>query len=523
MYASALRFRFVLAVVCCGLASTASTPRTGFVTLQYDDSNYNQFNYIFNYLQSHGFKASFGYITEASDLGIEHWPSKMVQIYQAGHEVQDHTTRHDYLWATHVDTLQDGQPEWIPYTFADVATWDSLCERSLFILDSLGISVTGFNQPGGSGLLGGIPDHPEWRWLGAVNDSLYSLIASKYSYAIGYGVSPKTAHLNLRGHNFPDRFPFFNVPHTNIEGMDLADVKTDIADAVASGLWYIALSHARTTEEIEKARLLMIWLDDEDIEVMRCDDGVERVLNGQPDRYANQLPQAAMLHDRDGNGKPDGFTGECSWDTTSAVPVEGCNSMVVSGDVEFICYGPEAGRNAFSVWMKRAGGASGALRIVWTAVDFDWQYLDERWNTVSPDTAWVLVDSTVCADLIIDVGDDVDRIYFNLKPDPGLVVEVACPSLLLTADAGVRPGDCNGAMPTVLRVVPNPVEAGLPVTVLGSGFADIYDVLGRRVGLVRSAAGAPRVVLDTAGLAPGVYLVLDGEGGCAPAKMVICK
>jgi hypothetical protein len=42
-------------------------------------------------------------------------------LYSRGHEIQDHITRHDYIWATHIDTVDEGIPDWIPYTFARVA------------------------------------------------------------------------------------------------------------------------------------------------------------------------------------------------------------------------------------------------------------------------------------------------------------------------------------------------------------------------------------------------------------------
>ena len=112
-------------------------PRTGFVTLQFDDGQDYHYTHMFPILEAYGLKGTFAIITEISAMGIENDPYKTQEIYAAGHEIQDHTTRHDYLWATHVDTLDDGVPEWLECTFADVTTWDSLCQRSLFILDSL--------------------------------------------------------------------------------------------------------------------------------------------------------------------------------------------------------------------------------------------------------------------------------------------------------------------------------------------------------------------------------------------------
>ena len=227
--------------------SAAYTPRTGFVTLQFDDTHDLHYTHVFPILETYGFKGSFGYIIEASALGIEHDAWKMVEMYQAGHEVQDHTTRHDYMWTTHVDTVDDGIDDWIPYTYADVATWDSLCQRSLYLLDSLGMEAMGWNYPGGGGAA---PGHPGWHWYGWVNDSMYTTVSNYYPYAIGAGIYPHTAHLNLRGHNCPDRFPFFSVPHVTIDGVDIGEIKRGIADAVASGLWYLAVSHAQNLDEV---------------------------------------------------------------------------------------------------------------------------------------------------------------------------------------------------------------------------------------------------------------------------------
>ena len=511
----------LIVVMCCAFLSLACVPRTGFVSLQFCDSHEAHYSYLFPLLEAYGFKGSFSCITEISDLGIEHEPYKMQEIHRAGHEIMDHTTRHDCMWATHVDTLDDGTTEWIPYTFADVATWDSLCTRSLFILDSLGITVTGWSQPGGSGGIGAIPGHPDWLWLGACDESLYSVIGSRYTYAVGSGVFCNTAHLNLRGHNYPDRFPFFNVPHITIDNMAAADVRTGVADAVASGLWYPAVSHGNSPTQLARVESLVIWMDEHDIEVLTCSDGVERVVNGDPDPYANQLPQAAMLSDRDDNGKPDGFTGYCSWDTTSAVPVEGCHSVGVYGDTEFYCYGPEVGRNAFEVWMKTIDGTAGTVRIIWAKLGFDWEYIEDCFNTVVLGEEWTLVDSTVCSGLAMDVEDEVDRLRFMIRPLPGVRLRVACPSLLLAADAGVTPEGVELAMNEALMVAPNPVRSGEPARIFGSCCATVYDVMGRTVRVVHSPIGAQEVVFRTGALAPGVYLVHDRAGERAPAKIVI--
>ena len=58
--------------------------------------------------------------------------------------------------------------------------------------------------------------------VGACDDSLYAVIGSRYAYAVGFGVPTNTVHLNLRGHNCPDRFPFFNLSHITIDNMAAA-------------------------------------------------------------------------------------------------------------------------------------------------------------------------------------------------------------------------------------------------------------------------------------------------------------
>jgi len=514
---------FLSAVLCCALLSIAWVPRTGFVSLLIDDTHELHYSYVFPLLEGNFFKGNFAYITEVSDLGIEFEAWKIQEIARAGHEILDHTTRHDYTWATHVDTLKDGVDDYIPWTFADVATWDSLCERSLYILDSLGIACSGWNQPGGCSHYRTIPGQPDWMWQGRENDSLYSLIGGKYSYGVGYGVSPMTAHLNLRGHNCPERFPFFNVPHQTIDGSSLEEIKTGVADAVASGLWYPALSHCNATDRAFHLGMLVIWLYEQDIEVLTCSEAIDRIMNGMTDPYANQLPQAPMLLDRDLNGKPDGFTGDCAWDTSSAVPEAGCNAMDVFGDVEFCCYGPEVGRNSISVYMKTIDGTSGYVRIIYTKYAFDWELLGVRWNTVLPSEEWTLMDSTVCSTLALDVEEEVDRIAFLIRPVGDVRVKVACPSLLLAAAAGVGAYEELMRRGAPLTIAPNPARKGEAVRVLGSSSAAVYDVGGRSILDFHSPAGALEVMLPVGELAPGVYIVRDPTGSRSPAKVVISR
>ena len=432
----------------------------------------------------------------------------MQTIYNDGHEIQDHTTRHDYKCATHVDTLDDGEDVWIEYTFATLAEWDSLCERSLFILDSLGISVKGWNQPGGAGV-GTIPDKPTWKWLGAVNDSLYDLIAKRYTYIVGSGVYRNTAHLNLRGHNYPDRFPLFNVPHRTIDEVPIEDIKREIADAVAAGLWYPAVAHTRDYDISSKVTQLIEWIDECDIPVLRVDEACERVLYGHPDPLENQFPQARMLTDLDGNGKPDGFMGDCLLDTLTACPVDSAFCMKVFGEIEFYCYGPQVGVSSFSIWAK--GNLGSRIRISYQILDFDWLALSSYVGSwIETDTVWTKIDSTSDYMFNIVVGDEADRIRFLLYVDGDDTVSICYPELYLQAKAGLRRWEHE------VLVYPNPVWRGESIIVPWDDFL-VLDVMGRVVG-----SGLRRGDLETRGLAPGVYLIYR-RGSNERIKLVLIE
>ncbi len=500
------------------------TPRKGVVTLQFDDSHSYHYDYIYPILEAHGFKGTFAIVTETSDLGIENSRAWAVQeMYLAGHEIQDHTTRHDHMWATLLDSLDDGVTEYIEYVFANVAIWDSLCERSLSILDSLGITVTGWNQPGGT-KPGVIPEHPEWSTASRINDSLYAVIASKYDYAMGnWGVYPHNAHLNLRGHIYPQQFPFFNVPHVMIDFLPLEEIKTGMADAVASGLWYCAVDHAYTMPEVAKIETLAAWLDETDIEVVRCCDGRDRIQFGYPDPLANQLPQARMLTDLDENGKPDGFTGACAWDTTTTPPVDSCRCCRIWGQTEWICYGPEVGDNAFSIWARSADETDASFSIAYAEYDFDRSILDSRTIAIQCPAEWTRIDSSLYWKLSIDIQDEVDRVVFRIQNlGEGDTILVAYPEFLLEAEAGIDGnGSVAGGLPRPVAV-PNPVRLGAPVLIEPVGEAYVYDVLGRELMHLYPTCGRGRLLIDTARLGPGVFL-MRGSDGAKSAKIIVLK
>jgi hypothetical protein len=399
--------------------------------------------------------------------------------------------------------------------------------RSLFILDSLGIDITGWNQPGGT-VPGGVPGHPEWATASGVSDSLYAVIEPKYAYVMGnYGVWPHNAHLNLRGHNYPQRFPFFNVPHVMIDDLTAEEVKTGMADAIASGLWYCAVDHAQTMEEVLKVDTIMTWVDEMDIEVLRCCEGRARIQFGYPNPLENQLPQARMLADLDGNGKPDGFKGSCAWDTVSTPPVDSCRCCRVFGQTDFICYGPEVGNNALSLWVRSADGTDACFSLAHAEYDFDWVILDSRVTSVQCASEWTKIDTTDYWKLLVGVEDEVDRIAFRIQNlGEGDTIVMAYPEFLLVAEAGIETeGETRAsAIGDIARptVSPNPVRLGNTALIESSGEMYVYDVCGRELLHVSQAYGDGILPIDTSRLGPGIFLIRHSAGEPA-TKIVILR
>ena len=497
--------------------------RKGFVTLEFSDTHLYDYTHIYPMLESYGLKGSFMYVTEVSDLGIDDGGGWMMQeIYQAGHEVQEHTTRHDHMWATHIDTVRDAVTDWIPYTFADLATWDSLCERSMFILDSLGIeNVLGWGHPGG-GTHTTVPGHPEWSWRGMYNDSLYDLISTKFPYAmVGGGVLPQTAHLNLRGHNCPDRYPFFCVAHNSVDTKGAEEVKTALADAVGGGLWYLMQNHVRTMARVAKMESLLAWLETTDIEVLTCAEGWQRIAYGQPDPVANQFPQARMLTDYDENGKPDGYVGYCLWDTTTVSPVDSAKCMMVYGDTQFYCYGPELGRNSLSMWVKSDGVPMDTMRVVWAKINFDGAFIGDTVIVVQVPPEWTKIDSSVYSKFVIDIEDQVDRVRIRLLPDHPLYV--AYPEMRFVALAGVDVGETKPDGMPRLTAGPNPVRSGEVVRISPARNVVVYDVLGRHVLAPKPLRSGDVSVIDTSRLSPGVYFINGGHAQQGSVRLVVIR
>jgi hypothetical protein len=299
-----------------------------------------------------------------------------------------------------------------------------------------------------------------------------------------------------------------------VDDLTLAEIKTGVADAVASGLWYCAVDHAYTIPEVNKMSSLMNWLDAADIEVVRCCEGRDRIQFGYWNPLENQLPQARMLADLDRNGKPDGFMGACCWDTASTPPVDSCYCCRVFGETDFTCYGPEIGRSAFSFWARSTDTTDVTFSVAYAEYDFDWTILARRVASVQVSGEWTKVDTTDFRKFIVYVVDDVDRVVFRIQGlGEGDTVLVAYPELLLIAEAGVEEVDTDtGGLPSPVAA-PNPVPLGTPLRIETRGDMRVYDVLGREIMHVGAAYRQRSVVIDTSRLGPGIFLIKDRHGG----------
>ncbi len=292
-----------------------------------------------------------------------------------------------------------------------------------------------------------------------------------------------------------------------------------IADAVASGLWYLAVSHVSDLNEFAKIEFLVEWLDQTNIEVVTCCEAWQRIELCNPDPFENQLPQARMLIDKDENGKPDGFTGCCEWDTTSLTPVDSTRCIKVYGDAEFYCYGPEVGASSFSIWLKSLSGDNCMIRLIIVKYGFDWDILEEIWITLRLTTAWARYDSSYKQDFIINVEDEVDRIRFIIRPVDSAVVQVCYPQLIWIPVGSVTQ---QVARHIHVLITPNPVRCGTPITVRAHCQVELLNVLGRRM-LVSETSQNGWQMIPTDGLAPGVYFVSHPKGCFRAAKVIVLK
>jgi hypothetical protein len=229
-----------------------------------------------------------------------------------------------------------------------------------------------------------------------------------------------------------------------------------------------------------------------------------------------------MTSDLDGNAKPDGFTGSCILDTTSAPPLPDVNCLRAYGDVDFYCHGPEVGANAFSVWIKSLSSQPAQARIILIEVGFEWDLIDDHWTTIMIPTEWTKFDSTSYPTLLVDVEEQVDRIKCIIRPLGSDSLLVAYPELLLVSEAGVR-GSPEDAPRARLRITPNPVVAGGSCCVGPASRICIYDARGRCVLCDDSHPLRHVVTFDTAVLAPGVYFARNPDRASTTAKIVISK
>jgi hypothetical protein len=283
------------------------------------------------------------------------------------------------------------------------------------------------------------------------------------------------------------------------------------------------VDHAHTLEEVARIESLADWLDEADIEILRCCEGRDRIQFGYPDPMANQLPQARMLTDHDGNGRPDGFIGACLWDTVSVPPLDSCSCCRVWGPTQFTCYGPEVGDNAFSMWIRSADSAVASFALSWDEIDTDWEVLGTGGAMVICPAGWTKIDTSLYSNMLIDIQEAADRVVFPMKfIGQGDTILIARPEFRLAAEAGIgedrdaRTGPVGET--TRPTISPNPVHLGSPALIESTGKTHVYDVLGREV---LGASGDGIFSVDTSRLGPGIFLVRHTAGGPATKFVVL--
>ena len=380
--------------------------RLGIVVFQFDDGTLGHYTHAFRILEKYGLKGSFGVVTGILDRPGRLTKAHVKEMHEAGHEIHDHTLRHDAAFWGSPDNRQQ---------------WPERIEQSLAILRSAGIETRGWNQPGGKGQ----------GW----SDALRLVLSKHYDYAAGrVGLRwEQTRNIHWHLKDDPLSLGRGGVRSWGYNGgkgdaaKETECIKTLIADGIQQGLVTIPLWH-RVKEEDGTARGLeeiCRLVRENGLPTMVMADAVKAIQNPRDhfERHVEQMPNSAFVYDIDANGRPDGYL-RCRY-----APVEAkgeAKSRVAEfghGTTTWI-YGPETGRTRFSLVARCAGDTPVAVTpvLTFTEIDRGFEYRRCKSHSCAPlslGTDWQELSFPV------DVGECVDRVQIEIRITPRHKILVA--------------------------------------------------------------------------------------------------
>ena len=349
-------------------------------------------------LEKHAFKGTFytciGGIKPESPL----W-NKMREMARCGHCFVDHTLEHRAGdW-----NETPNESEWLRQTTG-----------SLRLFRAAGVEVHGWWQPGGPGA----------KYTPAIHDFL------KGHYRWAWASQPASP-----GRHRPLHWQFGGDPYNFVMGagggMDYAkdqagaerffkQFRTAAADAVAQGLIGLYGGH-HTPPGIKQWGLeqACAYVRQAGFRTANLNEAVYAVTHTREfyGEFCEQMPNATLELDRDGDGRPDGWLG-CTF-APEEVRHQGNRAMAtVGGSACTTLFGPEPGRNRLHLVARRATDKPTNVTVTVRAVIVGEDFLDQP-ETLLLRKVLAVGKDWQPATFEIDVAPRTDRLSIHIAGRPG--------------------------------------------------------------------------------------------------------
>ncbi|MBI3946078.1 MAG: polysaccharide deacetylase family protein [Armatimonadetes bacterium] len=349
--------------------------RLGFIGISFDDGNWSHYVNAFPIMEKYRVKGVFavcagGFAREPGGRGCI-TGAQCQELYRAGHEIMDHTWRHESgIWSD----------------AGTVEQWTQQTEASLAVFKALGVTVRGWNLPGGASNVRDTTTGQMIRKDSVYTRDLQSFLRRHYDYSRGYtdsfGNAPFNLCWNFRGdpHYFSGVYSSWESVarmengRTTRENAEAAvrSLKTSRADALQRGVYVGFCFHEVTDEKHSRWALeeLCRWIAENDLPNTTYGQAIDAFRN--PRKFypedIEQIPCADFQYDLDGNGRPDGWEG-CAF---APEEVKGLGKSRVAqfrdGTTAYI-YGPERGETRISFQLRSPDGQPVKGRLQVTGVD----------------------------------------------------------------------------------------------------------------------------------------------------------
>ena len=389
-----------------GECQRENRPREGLVYFGFADFNQGHVDNTLPLLEKYGIKGTFYTNMGRIKTGSPLW-NKMREMAKAGHCFVDHTLEHRASdWGE-----KPNEAEWLRQT-----------TESLRLFGEAGIEVHGWWQPGGPGakytpaIRDFVAKHYRWAWAmqAAYPDRMRALhwhfAGDLYNFVIGCGGGMDYAKDQADAERFLSQF------------------ETRVADTVAQGR--VALYGGHHTPPgfkqwgLEEA---CRYVRQAGFRTVTLNQAVHACTHTRESygEFCEQMPNATLELDRDGNGRPDGWLG-CVYSPQINADQGGRCVTITQGAMHTTLYGPEPGKSELSLRTRCATETAARLTVTVQAVlvgdDFvDRSAVDLLSKTLSVTGQWQPTN------VELEVADRTDRLSIRLSSGSDAVL-VASPS-----------------------------------------------------------------------------------------------